>query len=188
MVSISGLFLGMGKNTILSADLAAGAALPLPACPTHRILVVDDDPYFCHRNAEVLIRHGYEVNAVEDGALGWQELQANRYHLLITENELPKLTGMELIQKLRSARMTLPVIFATDKSPKLAVARRLRLNPVVTLLKPYTLTEFIETVKVALVKAGVFPFHPAPPQTIGDPFNSVRLAERAAGLMSAWVG
>jgi DNA-binding response OmpR family regulator len=178
----------MEKNKISPAGLAAGAARPCQASPTPRILVVDDDPYFCHRNADVLIRHGYEVNAAEDGALGWAELQANRYQLLITENELPRLTGLELIQKLRSAHMTMPVLFATDKPPKLAVARRLRLNPVVTLLKPYTLAEFIATVKVALVDADMFPFHPAPPQTISDAFNSVRVAERAAGCRPALAG
>ncbi len=114
--------------------------------------MVDDDPFFCHRNAEELIQQGYEVNAAEDGARGWEELQVNRYHLLITENELPKLTGMELIQKLRFAHMRLPVIIVTDKSPPMAEARRRRLHPVATLLKPYTLADFIETVKVVLGK------------------------------------
>jgi DNA-binding response OmpR family regulator len=140
----------MKKGKSASAEITAGLPASSQARPTHRILVVDDDTFLCHRNAEMLIQQGYVVNAVENGALGWQELQANHYHLLITENELPQLTGIELIQKLRSARMALPVIIATDKSPKLAVARRLRLNPLFTLLKPYTLPDFIETVKVVL--------------------------------------
>jgi DNA-binding response OmpR family regulator len=142
----------MRKGKSARADEEAGSPASVQAHPTHRILVVDDDPFLCHRNAEALMQHGYVVNATENGALGWQELQANNYHLLITESELPKLTGIELIQKLRSARIALPVIIATDKSPKLAVARRLRLNPIFTLLKPYTLPDFIETVKVVLLQ------------------------------------
>lgn len=142
----------MKKGNSTPADVKASRPASIQAHPTRRILMVDDDPFLCHRNAEVLIRQGYVVNAVENGALGWQELQANHYHLLITENELPQLTGVQLIQKLRSARMALPVIIATDKSPKLAVARRLRVNPVFTLLKPYTLPDFIETVKVVLLQ------------------------------------
>ena len=141
----------MNKGTSASADVAAGAPVSLPAHAIHRILVVDDDPFLCHRNAEMLIRHGYVVNAAENGALGWQELQANHYHLLITENDLPKLTGVQLIQKVRFARMALPVIIASEKSPQVAVTRQLRLNPVVTLLKPYTLADFIETVKFVLL-------------------------------------
>ena len=126
------------------------AVVPRPTKPIQRILVVDDDPFFCHRNAEVLIRHGYEVNATEDAEAGWVELQANRYHLLITENELPSLTGLELVKKLRSARMALPVIVATEKVPVAQAARHLRLHPVVTLLKPYTIAEFMDAVRVVL--------------------------------------
>ncbi len=141
----------MRKSKISSAAAAAIAPLPLPAPPARRILVLDDDPFFCHRNAEELIRQGYVVNAAENGALGWLELQANHYHLLITENELPKLTGLELVGKMRSARMAVPVIIAIDKPPQQSTARRTGLNPVVTLLKPYTLADFIETVKVVLL-------------------------------------
>jgi len=138
----------MRKNQVSPA--AARAALPPPTKPIQRILVVDDDPFFCHRNAEVLIRHGYEVNATADAEVGWQELQANCYQLLITENELPSLTGLELVKKLRSARMTLPVIVATEKVPVAQAARHLRLHPVVTLLKPYTIAEFLDAVRVVL--------------------------------------
>ena len=121
-----------------------------PANPIQRILVVDDDSFFCHRNAEVLIRHGYEVNATEDAEAGWEELQTNRYHLLITENELPVLTGLELVRKMRSARMAMPVIMATEKLPVAQAIRHLRLHPVVTLLKPYTISEFLEAVEIVL--------------------------------------
>jgi DNA-binding response OmpR family regulator len=150
--NFSANILAMRKSKNPPADVESGPPGSVPARPTHRILVVDDDPFHCHRNAEELIQHGYVVNAVENGALGWRELQANHYHLLITENELPHLSGMELIQKLRSARMALPVIIATDMSPRMAVARRLRIGPVFTLLKPYTRPDFIETVKVALLQ------------------------------------
>ena len=56
------------------------------------------------------MRHGHIVNAAEDGAAGWDELQANHYNLLITEQDLPGFTGVKLIRKLRAARMVLPVV------------------------------------------------------------------------------
>jgi len=52
--------------------------------------------------ADALAGHGYHVDAAEDGAAGWQALQANRY-ILITEHELPDLTGVELVKRLRAA-------------------------------------------------------------------------------------
>jgi len=140
----------MNNVKIKSTIAKAGSLSPVFSKPIQRILVVDDDPFFCHRNAEVLIRHGYQVNAAESGEVGWEELQINRYNLLITENELPSLTGVELLKKLRSARILLPVIMATKQMSRPQATRLLRLHPVVTLLKPYTIEEFLSAVKVVL--------------------------------------
>jgi len=140
----------MKRQQAPAAGAQAKSVPASPANPIQRILVVDDDSFFCHRNAEVLIRHGYEVNAAEDGAAGWKELQANRYHLLITENELPSLTGLQLLKKLRSARLALPVILATEEKLTAQAARQPRLHPVITLPKPYSIAEFIGAVRVVL--------------------------------------
>jgi hypothetical protein len=54
--------------------------------------MVEPDPLLLHLSAEVLIRQGYVVNAAEDAATAWEELQAINYHLLITNYKLPKIT------------------------------------------------------------------------------------------------
>jgi two-component system alkaline phosphatase synthesis response regulator PhoP len=112
--------------------------------------VVDDDPHICHLNTEVLIRHGYEVNAVADGAAGWDALKAESYDLLITDNKMPELTGVELLRNLRAARMALPVIMATGSLPKEEFTRYPWLQPSATLLKPYTTEELLGTVREVL--------------------------------------
>src|SRR6266516_2928525 len=80
------------------------------AIPSHRLLVVEDDPTMRNLGAQVLVRAGYQVDAAEDGAAGWEALRAERYDLLITDHRMPRLSGLELVKKLRSARMTLPVV------------------------------------------------------------------------------
>jgi DNA-binding response OmpR family regulator len=142
----------MRKNNTPLPAVTAGGAHSCPANPVRRILVVDDDPFFRHRNAEVLIRHGYDVNAAEDGGAGWEELQANQYHLVITESELPSMPGIELVRKLRSARLAVPVIVASEKLPAAQAARHIHihLHPMLTLLKPYTIEEFLDAVRVVL--------------------------------------
>jgi DNA-binding response OmpR family regulator len=138
------------KKVLRELKILADPPPPGPANPPDRILVVDDDPYSRHLNADVLIRHGYEVNAAEDGATGWEELQANRYKLLITEHELPRLTGVKLLMKLRAARMALPVIVATGTLPKPDFTKRPRLQPTATLIKPFTPDELLATVNKVL--------------------------------------
>ena len=81
---------------LLKTRGAKAAAAPTPGAThrPHRILVVDDDPYICHLSAEVLIPHGYEVNAVEDHIAGWTALQSDPYDLLITDLDMPGLSGL----------------------------------------------------------------------------------------------
>src|SRR5580658_9463351 len=86
--------------------------------PRQRILVVEDDADIRRVNTEVLIYSGYQVDAAEDGAAAWDALQLNQYDLMVTDNDMPKVTGVELIQKLQTARMAVPVIMATGTSPE----------------------------------------------------------------------
>jgi len=69
---------------------------------------------------------------------------------VITDNNMPRLTGIELLKKLCAARMALPVIMATGTLPKEEFTRYPWLQPAATLLKPYTVEELLGTVKEVL--------------------------------------
>ena len=51
--------------------------------------MVDDDSDLRQLYADALARPGYHIDAVEDGAAGWEALQVNNYNLLITETACP---------------------------------------------------------------------------------------------------
>ena len=116
----------------------------------HRILVVDDDIYIRELSTESLSLSGYQVDAAEDGDAAWQALNADAYDLLITDHNMPKVTGLELVKRLRAAHMALPVILATGIPPTDEFARSPWLIPDATLLKPYTIAELLGTVKNVL--------------------------------------
>ena len=139
-------------NTLLKALSAEAAAAPMriPANLTPRILVVEDDEAIRQFNAQVLLRSGYHVDAAEDGVAGWEALQAKNFDLLLTDHEMPRLTGLELVKKVRSARMTLPVILATGTLPVKELERHPWLHLAATLLKPFSPHELLETVQQAL--------------------------------------
>ena len=114
--------------------------------PLRLILVVDDDIAIRQLSTEVLIRSGYAVDAAEDGAAGWEALQAKRYDLLITDNSMPKVSGVELLKKLRGQDATLPVIMATGAIPTKQLEQHPWLAINTILLKPYTTAELLRTV------------------------------------------
>ena len=140
----------MKDNELLLAGGPAGASVQSPANSSHRILVVDDDSDLRVLYAEVLARPGYHVDAAEDGAAGWEAIQANNYNLLITENEMPKLTGIELVRKLRSARMAVPVVMAAVRLPTLELVQNPPLQLAALLSKPFYISELLQTVRAAL--------------------------------------
>jgi len=142
-----------------------------------RILVVEDDALICQLNTEVLTYSGYQVDAAEDGAAAWDALQRNSYDLVVTDNEMPKVTGVELIKKLQDARMNLPVIMATGKLPDEEFAHYPCLQPAVTLLKPYTFDELLNAVKAVLraTADALEEIAPPPNWQIPPPDNSFRL-------------
>ncbi|MEI9866490.1 MAG: response regulator [Limisphaerales bacterium] len=116
----------------------------------YRILVVDDEPDIRKLNYEVLSDSGYLVDAVEDGAEAWEALHTNNYDLLITDNDMPRMTGVELLEKLYSDRKFLPVIMATGTLPPDELNHQPWFAVVTTLLKPYTLAELVNTARNAL--------------------------------------
>ena len=83
-----------------------------------RILVVDDDSDARQLSVDVLMDSGYDVESANDGAAGWDALQVNGYDVVITDNQMPKMTGVEMIERLRTAGIKVPVIMATGSLPK----------------------------------------------------------------------
>jgi len=118
--------------------------------PRRRILVVDDDSAVRRVNSEVLIYSGYRVNAAEDGKAAWDALQLIDYDLMITDNDIPKVTGVELIQKLHAAGRMMPVIMVTGAPPDEELIRHQLMPPAMTLIKPYTFEELLTAVKTVL--------------------------------------
>jgi len=140
----------MEKNGILQSGESASTPTRGQTTPSNRILVVDDDADIRQVNADVLRRFGYQTETAADGAAAWEALQANCYDLLITDNKMPKLSGVELVKKLRFARMALPVILASGTIPTDELERNPWLQPVATLVKPFLHRQLLATVNEVL--------------------------------------
>jgi two-component system, chemotaxis family, chemotaxis protein CheY len=80
--------------------------------------VVDDETSVRQLTTEMLICAGFEVDGAADGAAGWEAIQAKDYDLVITDNFMPRLTGIEMVKKIHAGSMNLPVIMATAILPQ----------------------------------------------------------------------
>jgi DNA-binding response OmpR family regulator len=154
----------MKVKTVSQTLEAARAALSRPSKPPpHRILVVEDDSDIRQLNTEALTQCGYHVDTAQDGAVAWDTIQLNRYDLMVTDNDMPKVTGVDLLKKLHAARLAVPVIMATGTLPVDEFTRYPWLQPAAMLIKPYTLDELVGTVKQVLRVAVESRAQTAPP-------------------------
>jgi DNA-binding response OmpR family regulator len=153
----------MVDNHISQAKKPAHASIQKNINPPHRILVVDDNSDTRQLSVDVLLSSGYGVDGVKDGAAGWEALRAgDHYDLVVTDNKMPNMTGIEMIAKLRSARITIPIIMATEHLPTHEFAREPSLKPDATLQRPFSNDDLLEVVKKILhTNDGPKPFHPS---------------------------
>jgi CheY-like chemotaxis protein len=138
-----------GKN-ILQAGESGGAPFQYQTNLFHRVLIAEDNEVIRRVNTDVLIRSGCEVNVAKDGVAAWDALQSNRYDLLVTDNDMPELSGIELLNKLHAARKTLPVVLASGTMPAEKLKQHPWLKIDAVLLKPYTPDELLAAVRKVL--------------------------------------
>jgi two-component system alkaline phosphatase synthesis response regulator PhoP len=139
-----------------SDENPSAGPFPEQANQRQRILVVEKAEDLRQLNAEILMDAGYEVDVAEDGTAAWAALQVDHYDLLLTNQFLPKLSGVELLKKIHTARLTLPVIMVTEILPTWEFALHPCLQSVKMLRKPYTMDTLLGTVNSVLPQtAGV---------------------------------
>jgi two-component system alkaline phosphatase synthesis response regulator PhoP len=118
-----------------------------------RVLACDDATVITRAISLKLTRSGYDVETVSDGLLGWEAAQRELPDLIITDYQMPRMDGLELIAKLRSDERTrgVPVILLTAKGFELNdrdLIERFGLTAV--LAKPFSPAELAQLVAQSL--------------------------------------
>lgn len=80
-----------------------------------RILLVEDDELLSQLLTEHLTSQRYVVDTATDGMMGLYYAQAAAYDLIVLDVNLPRLNGIQLCQKLREQRYTVPILLLTAK-------------------------------------------------------------------------
>jgi len=118
-----------------------------------RILLCDDEIHILRAMEFKLKKAGYEVEITTDGEEAWNAIQNCKPDLLITDCQMPRLTGLELIGRLRNNPQTadIPVFMLTAKGYELShelLFDQLRVLRVVA--KPFSPRELLQDVDAVL--------------------------------------
>jgi len=80
-----------------------------------RILLVEDDELLGDGLCTGLIQYGYAVDWLKDGLSADQALKTETFDLIVLDLGLPKLSGIQVLQNLRSRGITIPVLILTAR-------------------------------------------------------------------------
>lgn len=134
-------------------NAAANAMGTQFAASDYTVLVVDSDPRVCADLTALLERAGYQTRIFHSGEALLQSIAACPQTVcVISEVELPGMTGLELVANLRQRKFDAPVLILTRLSDVPTAVRAMRDNVSDYLVKPYVERDLINRLRAALEK------------------------------------
>lgn len=120
---------------------------------TLRVLVVDDEQLTCRLIASVLARAGFTPVIATDGEEASQILEVSPVDVVITDLNMPRKNGLELLSEVQEKYPSLPVIVITGDCRIDLAAQCLRLGAFDCLHKPFRMDALKQGVARALGRA-----------------------------------
>ncbi|OYV52219.1 MAG: DNA-binding response regulator [Rhodospirillales bacterium 20-60-12] len=113
------------------------------------IALVDDDRNILTSVQMTLEQEGFTVRTYTDGESALQGMLAKPVDLAVLDIKMPRMDGMELLQRLRT-RTAMPVIFLTSKDDELDELMGLRLGADDYITKPFSQRLLLERIRALL--------------------------------------
>ncbi|MDB9925656.1 response regulator transcription factor [Hyphomicrobiales bacterium] len=113
------------------------------------ICLIDDDQNILASLSLALKSEGYIISTFSDGLSGLNSLREDNYDIAILDIKMPRLDGLEVLQKLRQTS-NLPVIFLTSKDEEVDQLLGLKMGADDYITKPFSQKLLIERVRAIL--------------------------------------
>ena len=114
-----------------------------------KICLIDDDQNILASLSLALKSEKFDVETYSDGITGLEALKDNNFDIAILDIKMPRLDGLEVLQKLRNSS-DIPVIFLTSKDDEIDQLLGLKMGADDYITKPFSQKLLIERVKVIL--------------------------------------
>lgn len=75
------------------------------------VFIVDDEPFICENLKDILSGYGYTTKTFTDPTLVLEAMVTDQPDLVCTDLKMPGLTGIQLLEKIREKKLSIPVIF-----------------------------------------------------------------------------
>ena len=115
----------------------------------NKILIADDEIHIIHVVAIKLRNNGYDVVSANNGAEAYELACTEKPDIIVTDYQMPLMTGIEVIQRLRGNAETkeVPVILLTARSFAISTEQQEALGVASCLSKPFSPKELLKTIQ-----------------------------------------
>ncbi len=116
------------------------------------ILVIEDEPSVAIALRDSLESEGHSVRLAEDGRDGFQFASSNgeNFDLILLDLMLPKISGLEICQRLRASEIETPIIMLTARGASSDAAFGLKLGADDYIPKPFDVGELLARIEAVL--------------------------------------
>lgn len=117
-----------------------------------KILVVDDEVHIVQVVAIKLRNNGFEVITAENGAEGLELAIQERPDLIVSDFQMPVMSGLEMIENLRAKPETrdIPVVMLTARGFAIEDDKKQQLRITACLSKPFSPRELLQSIESVL--------------------------------------
>lgn len=153
-----------------------------------RVLVVDDSPAQRHYVADCLARQGFDVTTAEDGAIALRKAQSIHPALIISDYEMPNMTGFELVHALRRdpELRQIPVVMLTARDSNRDRAQLRAAGASAYLVKPFSQDKCIALVERTLAERRLLAYKEASALFISEGARQAAEERAARGELHAF--
>jgi len=120
-----------------------------------KICLIDDDQNILASLSLALKSEKFDVETYSDGIAGLEALKDNNFDIAILDIKMPRLDGLEVLQKLRNSS-DIPVIFLTSKDDEIDQLLGLKMGADDYITKPFSQKLLIERVKVIIKRESFY--------------------------------
>lgn len=117
------------------------STISLPRPPSQRILVVDDEQQVCDVLVEALTYMGHDPDTARDGVDAMDKMEKVPFGVVITDMDMPRMDGMQLIRNLVDKRNGVDIIAITGHTMKYKYTDVVAAGAADFITKPFTLNE-----------------------------------------------
>ena len=115
-----------------------------------KILVIDDERSIRRSLNDILSMEGFTVEEAEDGAAGLDKITKGSYDCVLCDIKMPKMDGMEVLQKAREVKPDLPIIMISGHGNLDTAVEAVKIGAYDYISKPPDLNRLLITIRNAM--------------------------------------